>query len=235
MSSGTNKERLTQNNTKLDELIDLLKTKSVPSGGTGGANGEYNVEVVIDADGTQILSITDWDYVPTPSFDPVFANNSWTQIAQASDIISENNYTSEQVKEIFGWDLQTDTKVDIGKDGIQRTFRINGFNHDSFATDKNLKFGITLGLVGVEPVEYEMNTSAVNTEGYITTTMRISTLPTIKMLLSDELQSIIGTVSKKSANGSGSYFTEVVTTEEQLFLYSVDNNSYPSFNICSLI
>jgi hypothetical protein len=212
VSSRTNKERLTQNNAKIEELIEKLNGKSV-------TNGKYNIESIIEADGTQTLNITDWDYVPTPSFDPVFANNSWTQIAQASQIIKENNYTSAQVKEIFGWDLLTDTKVDLGTDGILRKMHLLGFNHDDLS-DGSGKAGIAFGTVDCEPVRYPMNDTNTNAGGYPASLMRTSTLPTIFSLLSSELQSVIKNVDKKSANGGKSNYSETVTTSENIFLFS---------------
>lgn len=50
MSSGTNKERLQQNNTKIEELIELVQTKVEPSESLR-THGKYFVKV-IDYDGT---------------------------------------------------------------------------------------------------------------------------------------------------------------------------------------
>lgn len=160
------------------------------------------------------------DIPPTEvTFDPVFANNSWTKLAEASSIIAANNYNSDDVRTIFGWDLLNDTKDDVGVDGTVRTFHINGFNHDDLS-DGTGKAGITLGIKKFELTKYPISSNAANAGGYPQTKMRNETIPTIEMLLSEELQSVIKAVDKKSANGSGSYFTEVVTSSEKLFLYS---------------
>lgn len=47
MSQGTNKERLIQNNAKLEELIELVKTKGMPSVGGGNSDGwQPNADMV---------------------------------------------------------------------------------------------------------------------------------------------------------------------------------------------
>ena len=52
--------------------------------------------------GEIVTFIEESELTPSIIFDRVLANNSWTQIAAASEIIKANNYTSAQVKEIFG-------------------------------------------------------------------------------------------------------------------------------------
>lgn len=59
MSSGTNKERLTQNNAKIEELIELVKTKG--SGSSSSASGAIirtaelaNIDITLSKDGTTI-------------------------------------------------------------------------------------------------------------------------------------------------------------------------------------
>ena len=193
-------------------------------------SGKYNLEVTDEDDGTQSWNLTDWDYVPPLVFDPVFANNSWTQIARVSEEIVKNNYTSTQVKEIFGWDLLTDTKDDIGVDGKTRKIGIAGFNHDDLSNGSG-KAGITFRLADFEPSgSYQMNnvipegtTQPIGyacTGGYPTCKMRNENLPTILLLLSEELQSVIKEVNKLSANGGTNTYTETVTTKEKLFIPS---------------
>jgi hypothetical protein len=56
--------------------------------------------------------------------------------------------------------------------------------------------------------------------GYPTTTMKLTTLPTIKSTLPQGMQNIIAKVDKKSANGGKTSFTETITSSEELFLLS---------------
>lgn len=209
-------EKFGLNETTLRGILDNA------TAGSAGPNGEYNIEIVEETDEngkvTQTLNITDWDYVPKPSFDRVFSNNSWTQIAEASEIIKQNNYTSTQVKEIFGWDLQTDTKVDIGKDGISREIQIIGFNHDDLS-DGSGKAGMAFQTVHCEPIKYQMGLIDSTKVGYPTTLMRNTTLPTIFSLLSDELQTVIKAVNKKSVSFNADV-KEILTTSENIFLLS---------------
>ena len=99
--------------TKLKEIADAIREKdgtteqivandfairirALPS-------GKYNLDVVEESDGTQTFNITDWDYVPKPKFDRVFANNTPAQIDAVSKEIASNGYTSTQVAEIYGF------------------------------------------------------------------------------------------------------------------------------------
>ena len=197
------------------------KIKALPS-------GKYNIEVIQNTDKngkiTQTLNITDWDYVPAPSFDPVFANNSWTQIAQASQIIKDNNYTSAQVKEIFGWDLQTDTKVDIGVDGVSRTIGMLGFNHDDCINEAGFyggKAGISFQTIDCEPTKYDMNYDEQReTNGGYAMSKFVSDSYTLFECLSDELKSVIKPAFKLYANGGRDYYEFTEELPCSIFLFS---------------
>ena len=205
-------EKFGLNETSLRGILD--------NAAAGGQGGQYNIEVVKKTDGngkvTQALHITDAS--SSPSFDPIFGNNSWEQIAEASKIIAKNKYTSREVAVNFGW-LLGDTKTDIGIDGKTRTIRIIDYNHDDLS-DGTGKAGISLDLAGCEKFGYRMNNENTNAGGYAASEMKTETLPTFKALLSSELQSVIKTVNKKSANGGADNFSEVLTTSEELFLLS---------------
>lgn len=212
MSSGTNKERLTQNNTKIEELIQKLSGKSV-------TNGKYNIEVIEEADGTQTFNITDWDYVPKPSFDRVFANNTPAQIDAVSKEIASNGYTSTQVAEIYGWNLGDTIPITLTS-GEVIEMQIIGINHDTLSSDHVSKAGLTLQMKDCLATLYPMNSTSTNAGGYAASEMKTETLPTLKALLPQEWQDVIKLVDKKSANGGSTNYSETLTLSEDLFLFA---------------
>lgn len=177
--------------------------------------GEYNIESVLNEDGTQTLNITHKDYVP-PS--RVFSENTPSQIAEVSEQIKINNLTSTQVATTYGWNIG-DTKDITLTSGETIQVRIIGVNHDNLS-DGSGKAGLTLQMVDCLATTYPMNNDRTNIGGYPASVMKTSTLPTIKALLPKEWQDVIKLVDKKSANGSGSNYTETVTLSEDLFLLS---------------
>ena len=105
------------------------------------------------------------------------------------------------------------------------TDRILGFNHDNLTNPLAYgeatatgKAGITWQNVDCLATRYPMNDTNTNAGGYPASLMKTSTLPTIKATLPQNLQDIIKTVDKKSANGGSSNYSETVTTSENLFL-----------------
>lgn len=220
MSSGTNKQRIAQNNAKIEELIKLLKEKEQSS---SGPNGLFNIEPLLETDEngkvTQTLKITDWDYEPAPKFDRVFANNTPAQIDAVSKEIASNGYTSTQVAEIYGWNLGDTIPITLSS-GEKIEMQIIGFNHDTLSSDHTSKAGLTLQMKDCLTTLYYMMLVDSNTGGYTASKMKIEILPTIKGLLPQEWQDVIKLVDKKSTNGGSQNFSEVITSSEDLFLLS---------------
>ena len=105
------------------------------------------------------------------------------------------------------------------------TDEIIGFNHDTLTSSTAYgeatatgKAGMTWQMVDCLATRYRMNDTATNAGGWNVCEMRTTTLPTIKLTMPQSLQNIIKTVDKKSANGSGSSYTAIVTSQDQLFL-----------------
>ena len=120
---------------------------------------------------------------------------------------------------MFGWDLQVDTKTDVGKDGVSREIHMLGFNHDDLS-DKSGKAGISFGTVNCEPATYQMSTEQSNAGGYSAMPLYNNTLPTVFALLSDDLQAVIKKVDKKYANGGGTNYSTTLTGSENIFLFA---------------
>ena len=185
----------------------------------GKSNGQYNIETIYNDDGTQTLSITDWDYKPAPKYDRILANNTPAQINMVCEEIATNGYTSSKVVEIYGWNIGDTITIPLST-GENIEVRISGFNHDILSSDHTSKAGITFEMTHCLATPYPVSTEATNAGGYPSTTMKLSTLPTIKALLPKEWQDIIKFVDKKSANGGSTNYTETLTTSEDLFLLS---------------
>lgn len=207
-------EKFGLNETTLRGIIDNASV------GTTGSNGEYNIESIIEADGTQTLKITDWDYVPKPKFDRVFANNTPAQIDAVSKEIASNGYTSAQVAEIYGWNLGDTIPITLTS-GEVIEMQIIGYNHDFINNEPDTTAGITLQMKDCLATRYGMNsTGGTNAGGYAASKLKTKTLPTLKALLPQEWQDVIKLVDKKSANGGSTKYSETLTLSEDLFLFA---------------
>jgi hypothetical protein len=177
-----------------------------------------NQEVVVEEDTQNSVTIT---YLEKPALEisRTFSENTPEAIALASAEIESNGYTSSQVKEIYGWDLETDT-IDIPlTNGVVINMGILGYNHDVLSSDHVSKVGITLGMTHCLPTSYKMYSSDKTGGGYATSDMKTTILPSYKELLPQAWQDVIKLVDKKSANGG--YSSSVATTSsEDLFLLS---------------
>lgn len=181
--------------------------------------GEYNIEAVINEDGTQTLNITDWDYVPAPSFEPIFGNNTPAQISAVSAEIAKQGYTSAQVAEIYGWNLGDTIPITLTS-GEVIEMQIIGINHDILSSDHTSKAGITLQMKNCLATLYSMNNTSTNAGGYAASKMKTETLPMFKALLPQEWQDVIKLVDKKSANGGSTNYSETLTISNDLFLFA---------------
>ena len=198
--------------------IYLGKDKIQAAGGII-VGGQYKIDVVDEVDGTQTLNIMDWDYVPAPSFDRVFANNTPAQIDAVSKEIASKGYTSTQVAEIYGWNLGDTIPITLTS-GEKIEMQIIGINHDTLSSDHTSKAGLTLQMKDCLATRYSMNSTSTNAGGYAASKMKTETLPTLKALLPQEWQDVIKLVDKKSANGGSSKYSETLTLSEDLFLFA---------------
>ena len=148
----------------------------------------------------------------------IFSENTPEQISAVSAKISEDGLTSAEVAETYGWNIGDTTTITLTT-GEVIEMRIIGFNHDD-KSDGTGKAGITLEMTHCLATKYQMNSTGTNKGGYAVSKMRTETLPTIKETLPEEWQSVIKMVDKKSANGGGSNYTEILTLSEDLFLLS---------------
>lgn len=152
------------------------------------------------------------------TFSRVFSENTPEQISAVSAVISANNMTSAQVAETYGWNIGDTIDITLTT-GEAIQMRIIGFNHDD-KSDESGKAGVTLEMVNCLAIKYSLRSDYTNAGGWTATRFRNTTLPTIKATLPQEWQEIIVKVDKKSANGGGTNFSEVVTTSDDLFLLS---------------
>ena len=147
---------------------------------------------------------------------PVFGENSPQTISAVAELISTNNMTSQQVYDTYGWSLGDTCDITLSS-GETIQMQIIGFNHDD-KSDGSGKAGITLQMKDCLATQYSMNNEQTTVGGYASSKMRTETLPTLKALLPQTWQDVIKLVDKKSANGGSTYYSETLTTSEDLFL-----------------
>lgn len=139
------------------------------------------------------------------SVDPVFANNSWEDIALA---------------------CQTGSVPDSWAVGDQKTITINDFdytidiigkNHDYYA-DGSGKAPLTFQLHETFVSAYAMHNSNTNSCGWESSQLRTSRLNLILSWLPEIIQSSIREVNKLTSAGNKS--SNLITTSDKLFLLS---------------
>lgn len=143
-------------------------------------------------------------YIGAPKFEPVFADNTWSQIIEAC----QRNAVPET------WNVGDQKPMSIG--GTDYIIDIIGKNHDTFS-DGSGAAPLTFGMHDCYGTTYGMGVGS-NSGGYDSTPMHKETLPAIKSLMPTEVQAAITPVDKKSSAGSKS--TEIETISCGLFLLS---------------
>ena len=137
--------------------------------------------------------------------DPVFANNSWEEIAVAC----QNGNVPDS------WAVGDQKTMTIG--GNDYTIDIIGKNHDDYA-DGSGKAPLTFQLHECYKTNYPMHTSGTNNGGWLNCAMRNTYLPSILKLMPTEIQNAIREITKKTSIGNNS--STISTTAEKLFLLS---------------
>jgi hypothetical protein len=154
--------------------------------------------------GRTLIDGTGYDITFKPSYDPVFANNTWEQIIAAC----HNNEVPET------WKVADQKSMTIG--GEDYLIDIIGKNHDDYA-DGSGKAPLTFQLHDCYADTKQMNSSDTNRGGWTSCAMRSTHLPAILALMPIEVQNGIREVNKRTMLSSSIL---PKTTADKLFLLS---------------
>ena len=155
--------------------------------------------------GRTLIGGTGYDINFEPSYDPVFANNTWEQIIAAC----RNNEVPDT------WKVADHKPMTIN--GAEYQIDIIGKNHDDYS-DGWGKAPLTFQLHDCYGETKNMNSSDTNSSGWTSCAMRSAHLPAILALMPTEVQNGIREVNKLTSAGSQS--TTINTTADKLFLLS---------------
>ena len=154
--------------------------------------------------GRTLINGTGYDITFGPSYDPVFANNTWEQIIEAC----HNNEVPDT------WKVADQKPMTIN--GVDYLIDIIGKNHDTYAAGG--KAPLTFQLHDCYADKKAMNSSNTNSGGWKNSAMRTTHLPAILALMPTEVQNGIREVSKKASVGGES--STIETVSDKLFLLS---------------
>ena len=155
--------------------------------------------------GRTLIGGTGYDITFKPSYDPVFANNTWEQIIAACH--------NKEVPDT--WNVADQKPMTIG--GSDYLIDIIGKNHDDYS-DGSGKAPLTFQLHDCYKIAKAMHSTAANTMGWTQCSMRVEHLPIILKQMPADVQSGIREVNKISASSGRSHV--LVTTKDSLFLLS---------------
>ena len=149
----------------------------------------------------------DWTLWPRkPSYDPVFANNSWEQIIEACRQKAVPNT----------WVADGSCYKDMESNGKNYRIDIIRKNHDTYASGGTAP--LTFQMHDCYNDLKQMNSSNTNNGGWNSCAMRSTHLPTILNLMPAEVKAAIREVQKKTSAGNKS--SSIQTTNDKLFLLS---------------
>lgn len=167
-------------------------------GGKCMVNGTvYNIKK-----GRTLIDGTGYDITFKPSYDPVFANNTWEQIIAAC----HHNAVPDT------WKVAEQKSMTIG--GEDYLIDIIGKNHDDYA-DGSGKAPLTFQLHDCYKLKKAMHNTTTNSKGWSRCDMRETNLPIILKQMPTEVQSGIREVNKLTSESR-----TIVTTADKLFLLS---------------
>nr|DAG45245.1 MAG TPA: hypothetical protein [Caudoviricetes sp.] len=155
--------------------------------------------------GRTLIGGTGYDITFKPSYDPVFANNTWEQIIEAC----HNNEVPDT------WKVADQKPMTIG--GVDYLIDIIGKKHDEYS-DILGRAPLTFQLHDCYGERQGMNKSNTNNGGWTSCAMRQTYLPAILSQMPAEVQSGIREVDKLTSAGSES--ATINTTADKLFLLS---------------
>lgn len=186
---------LTAHKTLVNGTTYTVKSGKCMVGGT-----VYNI-----LKGRTLINGTGYDITFKPSYDPVFANNTWEQIIAAC----HNNEVPET------WKVADQKPMTIG--GTDYLIDIIGENHDDYS-DGSGKAPLTFQLHDCYKLAKAMHSTDANTMGWTQCSMRVEHLPIILKQMPADVQSGIREVNKISSSGGKKPSLE--TTKDNLFLLS---------------
>ena len=155
--------------------------------------------------GRTLIGGTGYDITFAPSYDPVFANNTWGQVIEAC----HNNEVPDT------WKVADHKPMIIN--GVDYQIDIIGKNHDDYS-DGSGKAPLTFQLHDCYDERKRMNISNTNNGGWTSCAMRSTHLPTILSQMPTEVQNGIREVNKLTSAGSQS--ATINATADKLFLLS---------------
>lgn len=155
--------------------------------------------------GRTLIDGTGYDITFKPSYDPVFANNTWEQIIAAC----HNNEVPDT------WKVADHKPMTIG--GVDYQIDIIGKKHDDYS-DGSGKAPLTFQMHDCYNIAKAMHSTGSNTMGWEKCSMRVEHLPTILKQMPADVQSGIREVNKISSGGGKRPL--LVTTKDSLFLLS---------------
>ena len=155
--------------------------------------------------GRTLIDGTGYDITFKPSYDPVFANNTWEQIIAAC----HNNEVPDT------WKVADHKPMTIN--GVDYQIDIIGKNHDNYS-DGSGKAPLTFQMHDCYADTKQMNSSNTNSGGWTSCAMRSTHLPTILSQMPTEVQNGIRKVNKLTSAGNQS--ATISTTADKLFLLS---------------
>ena len=154
--------------------------------------------------GRTLIGGTGYDITFAPSYDPVFANNTWEQIIEACH--------DKEVPDT--WKVADHKPMTIN--GVDYSIDIIGKNHDNYS-DGSGKAPLTFQLHDCYADTKQMNSSDTSRSGWTSCAMRQTHLPAILALMPIEVQNGIREVNKKTMLSSSIL---PKTTADKLFLLS---------------
>ena len=184
-------------------------------------NGTYQTESIIAyataQSGITYTTVSDLSSYTDEQIDAISkAISNCADITSSTQTVYLSNSTSISIGATRSYTLSTQESM---------TDRILGFNHDTLTSSTAYgeatasgKAGMTWQMVNCLATRYPMSDSSSNAGGWNSSKMKVSTIPTLLALLPNELQGVVKTVEKKSANGGSSNYSATVTTSENLFL-----------------
>lgn len=186
---------LTAHKTLINGTVYTVQSGKCMVGGT-----VYNI-----LKGRTLIGGTGYDITFKPSYDPVFANNTWEQIIAAC----HNNEVPDT------WKVADHKPMTIG--GSDYLIDIIGKNHDDYS-DGSGKAPLTFQLHDCYNIAKAMHSTGSNTMGWEKCSMRVEHLPIILKQMPADVQSGIREVNKISSSGGKKPSLE--TTKDNLFLLS---------------